>query len=80
MCPTDEVSSGMHLLPEPLFSIPTDGSYVLTIQGTQDGRIFMGAKDGCLYELVYQVRPTGKLGQTWSLDNHKNLICSIIIV
>ncbi|KAG0722258.1 Nuclear pore complex protein Nup155 [Chionoecetes opilio] len=53
--PSDaEVSSGMHLLPEPLFSVPTDGSYVLTIQGTQDGRIFMGAKDGCLYELVYQ--------------------------
>ncbi|KAK8391628.1 hypothetical protein O3P69_017278 [Scylla paramamosain] len=49
-----EVSSGMHLLPEPLFSLPTDGSYVLTIQGTQDGRIFLGAKDGCLYELVYQ--------------------------
>lgn len=53
--PSDaEVSSGMHLLPEPLFSVPTDGSYLLTIQGTQDGRIFMGAKDGCLYELVYQ--------------------------
>ncbi|XP_069168199.1 nuclear pore complex protein Nup155 [Procambarus clarkii] len=47
-------SSGMHLLPEPLFSVPTDGSYVLTIRGTSDGRIFMGAKDGCLYELVYQ--------------------------
>lgn len=45
----------MHLLPEPLFSVPTDGSYILTIKGTNDGRIFMGAKDGCLYELVYQV-------------------------
>ncbi|XP_066949536.1 nuclear pore complex protein Nup155 isoform X2 [Macrobrachium rosenbergii] len=46
--------SGMHLLPEPLFSVPADGSYILTITGTADGRVFMGAKDGCLYELVYQ--------------------------
>lgn len=45
---------GMHLLPEPLFSVPSDGAYVLTIRGTADGRIFMGSKDGCLYELVYQ--------------------------
>lgn len=49
-----EGSSGMHLLPEPLFSVPADGSYIITITGTADGRVFMGAKDGCLYELVYQ--------------------------
>jgi len=46
----------MHLLPEPLFSVPTDGVHILTIEATHHGRIFMAGKDGCLYELAYQVR------------------------
>lgn len=45
----------MHLLPEPLFAVPTDGAYIVTITGTDNGRIFMGAKDGCIYEFFYQV-------------------------
>lgn len=45
----------MHLLPEPLFSIPTDNTYIMNIVGTDTGRIFMAGKDGCLYELAYQV-------------------------
>lgn len=45
----------MHLIPEPLFAVPTDGVYVVTITGTSDGRIFMGTKDGCIHELSYQV-------------------------
>ncbi|KAI9555074.1 hypothetical protein GHT06_017589 [Daphnia sinensis] len=44
----------MHLLPEPLFDVPTDGAYIGTITGTTNGRIFMGAKDGCVYEFFYQ--------------------------
>lgn len=46
----------MHLLPEPLFAVPTDGAYVVSLTGTEQGRIFMGAKDGCIYEFAYQVR------------------------
>jgi hypothetical protein len=45
----------MHLLPDPLFSLSTDGTYITAIAGTDNGRIFMAGKDGCLYELVYQV-------------------------
>ena len=45
----------MHLLPEPLFAVPTDGAHIQTLRGTLDGRIFMGAKDGCIYEFFYQV-------------------------
>jgi len=45
----------MHLLPEPLFSVSTDGVHVISIEATQLGRIFMAGKDGCLYELAYQV-------------------------
>ncbi|XP_006813093.1 nuclear pore complex protein Nup155-like, partial [Saccoglossus kowalevskii] len=51
----DEYSLGeMHLLPEPLFSIPTDNVFMLEVVGTEKGRIFMAGKDGCLYELLYQ--------------------------
>ncbi|XP_050400754.1 nuclear pore complex protein Nup155 isoform X1 [Patella vulgata] len=46
----------MHLLPDPLFSIPTDNTYITSITGTDNGRIFMAGKDGCLYELVYQAQ------------------------
>ena len=47
--------SEMHLLPEPLFSLPTDGVHVISIAASQHGRIFLAGKDGCLYELAYQV-------------------------
>ena len=45
----------MHLLPEPLFSVPTDGVHIMSVEATHYGRIFMAGKDGCLYELAYQV-------------------------
>ncbi|XP_067677422.1 nuclear pore complex protein Nup155-like isoform X1 [Haliotis asinina] len=44
----------MHLLPDPLFSIPTDNTGIFNIAGADNGRIFMAGKDGCLYELAYQ--------------------------
>ena len=47
--------SEMHLLPEPLFSLPTDGVHMKSIAATNSGRIFLGGRDGCLYEVVYQV-------------------------
>ena len=53
--PDDFGRHEMHLLPEPLFSIPSDNTYMLSVVGTENGRIFMAGKDGCLYELTYQV-------------------------
>jgi len=53
--PTGSAFGEMHLLPEPLFTVPTDNTHVLNITGTENGRIFMTGKDGCLYELAYQV-------------------------
>lgn len=49
----DEFSE-MHLHPNPVFSIPSDNIYMTCITGTQSGRIFMGGKDGCVYEVAYQ--------------------------
>lgn len=41
----------MHLLPEPLFTVPIDETdIVITIKGTTGGRILMGARHGCIYE------------------------------
>jgi nuclear pore complex protein Nup155 len=51
----DPGTGEMHLLPEPLYSIPTDSTFITTIAGTNSGRIFMAGKDGALYELIYQV-------------------------
>ncbi|KAK3089178.1 hypothetical protein FSP39_001520 [Pinctada imbricata] len=51
---SDYSQGEMHLLPEPLFTIPTDNTYMISIIGTPNGRIFMAGKDGCLYELAYQ--------------------------
>lgn len=45
----------MHLLPEPLFTVPTDNTHMTHIVSTEHGRIFMAGKDGNLYELQYQV-------------------------
>lgn len=52
-----DINSDMYLLNEPLFSLPTDSTYFTTTVGTTNtGRIFSGGKDGCLYEIQYQVR------------------------
>lgn len=45
----------MHLHPNPVFSIPSDNIYMTCMTGTQSGRIFLGGKDGCVYEVAYQV-------------------------
>ncbi|PIN97801.1 hypothetical protein AB205_0201700 [Aquarana catesbeiana] len=50
----DSMSVGMQLLPDPLYSIPTDNTYLLFITSTNNGRIFLSGKDGCLYEVAYQ--------------------------
>ena len=45
----------MHLHPNPVFSIPSDNIYMTCMTGTKSGRIFLGGKDGCVYEVAYQV-------------------------
>lgn len=44
----------MYLLPEPLFSFPSDNTYMVSVHGTSDGRIFLGGRDGAIYEFAYQ--------------------------
>ncbi len=63
------------------YLIPTDSVPMLSICGTDDGRIFMGGYDGCLYEMSYEgyvpstmmsgvdtVRSSGGSGGRWYED------------
>lgn len=45
----------MHITQEVVYTLPTDGIVFSTVTGSENGRIFMGAKDGCLYEFIYHV-------------------------
>lgn len=69
---------GMQLLPDPLFSIPTDNTYILSISSTDLGRIFMSGKDGCLYEIAYQAE-AGWLSQRCRKINHSKSSLSFLI-
>ncbi|XP_037068842.1 nuclear pore complex protein Nup155-like [Pollicipes pollicipes] len=68
----------MHVLPEPLFAIASDGAYVTTIVGTPAGRVFLGAKDGCLYELVYQATDSW-FSRRCRKINHSSSALSVLV-
>ena len=53
--PVDVLYNEMHLLPEPIFVLPADGVHITAIEASLQGRIFAAGKDGCLYEITYQV-------------------------
>eukprot|EP00057_Strongylocentrotus_purpuratus_P015067 XP_011669541.1 PREDICTED: nuclear pore complex protein Nup155 isoform X1 [Strongylocentrotus purpuratus] len=76
--PDDFGQSEMHLIPEPLFAIPSDNSHITNIQGTKDGRIFLASKDGCLYELVYQAQD-GWFSRKCRKVNHSSGVLSYLI-
>ncbi|XP_059140242.1 nuclear pore complex protein Nup155-like [Physella acuta] len=74
----DHIGGEMHLLPDPLFSIPTDGVYITNIVGADNGRIFMAGKDGCLYELIYQAED-GWFSRKCRKVNHSTSSLSFLI-
>lgn len=53
-----ENSEEIQLIPDPVFTVPTDGSTLSVITGTEDGRLFFGTKEGSLFEISYQVGKT----------------------
>ncbi|KAJ8305762.1 hypothetical protein KUTeg_016307 [Tegillarca granosa] len=74
----DSGSGEMHLLPEALFSIPTDNTYITYIIGSDNGRIFMAGKDGCLYELAYQAND-GWFSRKCRKINHSKSSLSFLV-
>ncbi|XP_041111016.1 nuclear pore complex protein Nup155-like [Polyodon spathula] len=74
----DSMSGGMQLLPDPLYSIPTDNTYLLAITSTDHGRIFLAGKDGCLYEIAYQAE-AGWFSQRCRKINHSKSTLSFLV-
>ncbi|XP_076159281.1 nuclear pore complex protein Nup155 isoform X1 [Alosa pseudoharengus] len=74
----DSLSGAMQLLPDPLYSIPTDNTYLLAITSTQLGRIFLAGRDGCLYEVAYQAE-AGWFSQRCRKINHSKSSLSFLL-
>ncbi|XP_048876664.1 nuclear pore complex protein Nup155 [Brienomyrus brachyistius] len=74
----DSVVGGMQLLPDPLYSIPTDNTYLLAVASTDLGRIFLAGKDGCLYEIAYQAE-AGWFSQRCRKINHSKSSLSFLV-
>ncbi|XP_045785150.1 nuclear pore complex protein Nup154 [Maniola jurtina] len=68
----------IHLVPEPVFVLPTDGVSMLCVKATSKGRIFMGGKDGCLYEITYQAQ-LGWFGKHCKKVNHSTSALSFLV-
>jgi len=68
----------MHLQPDPLFNLPTDNVSMLCVETTVDGRIFVGGKNGCLYEVIYQAKE-GWFSGKCSLVNHSSSFLSFLV-
>lgn len=68
----------VEIMPEPLFTIPTDNILMGVIAGTNDGRIFLGGKEGSLCEVAYQ-GPSSWFGKKSWKTNHSTSIFSYII-
>ncbi|XP_068630123.1 nuclear pore complex protein Nup154 [Battus philenor] len=68
----------IHLVPEPVFVLPTDGISMMCVKSSAQGRIFMGGKDGCLYEITYQAQ-LGWFGKHCKKINHSTSALSFLV-
>lgn len=65
------------LIPDPVFKLSTDNVLFSVLAGTEDGRIFLGGNDGCLYEIVYQAEE-GWFSRKCRKVNHSYSIISYV--
>lgn len=73
-----DVKGDLLLVPEPIFSVTTDNIVMNCIGSTQDGRIFLGGKDGNIYEIVYQAEE-GWFSRKCRKINHSTNALSFLI-
>ena len=66
------------MLPEALFTLPTDNIHMLSVTGSANGRIFMAGMDGCLYELHYQAED-GWFSRKCRKINHSTSMLSVLV-
>lgn len=68
----------MQLMNKPIFVLNTDNVSIASIEGTSDGRIFLGGRDGALYELQYQAE-SNWFGKRCSKVNHSKSLMSLVV-
>lgn len=68
----------MQLMNKPIFVINTDNVSIASIEGTSDGRIFLGGRDGALYELQYQAE-SNWFGKRCRKVNHSQSLMSLVV-
>ncbi|SPP81701.1 blast:Nuclear pore complex protein Nup155 [Drosophila guanche] len=68
----------MQLMNRPIFVIGTDNVSISVIKGTDDGRIFLGGRDGCLYEVFYQAESSW-FGKRCKKINHSQNLVSYMV-
>lgn len=68
----------MQLMNKPIFIISTDNVAITTIASSDDSRIFMGGRDGNLYEIAYQNEPSW-FGKRCKKINHSQSVVSYIV-
>lgn len=65
------------LIPDPLFTLSTDQVRLSVLAATDDGRIFLGGNDGCLYEIVYQA-DDGWFSKRCKMINHSQSLLTYV--
>lgn len=68
----------MQLMNKPIFVINTDNIAISCVEGTADGRIFLGGRDGCLYEITYQAE-SNWFGKRCKKVNHSQGMISLVV-
>lgn len=68
----------MQLMNKPIFVLTTDNVAITCVEGTADGRIFLGGRDGCLYEIVYQAE-SNWFGKRCKKVNHSQGLMSYMV-
>ncbi|XP_029678395.1 nuclear pore complex protein Nup155 isoform X1 [Formica exsecta] len=68
----------VQLVPEPIFTVTTDGVGITTIANTNSGRIFLGGRNGSLFEIYYQAESSW-FGKRCKKINHSEGPLSFLI-
>ncbi|XP_077271412.1 nuclear pore complex protein Nup154 isoform X2 [Temnothorax americanus] len=68
----------MQLVPEPIFTVTTDGIGITTIANTNSGRIFFGGRNGSLFEIYYQAESSW-FGKRCKKVNHSEGPLSFLV-
>ncbi|KAL1505828.1 hypothetical protein ABEB36_005300 [Hypothenemus hampei] len=72
------VDDEINLIPDPVFTLPTDGRTIATIASTATGRLFLGSKEGCLFEISYQAA-SGWFGKRCKMVNLSTSALSFLV-